>query len=116
MLRCFEKWQLQFFDVRRVDQSGSWVDWQPIDELITVFFGKMGPLSVSRQASADGRGSRTVSVTVQNSLVNRRRPAFGYYTDQDQKARHSETDSIFIKMAEFSEGTTPWPVFGSGAT
>ncbi len=108
---------LQFFDVRRFDEAGNWVDWQPIDELVTLFFGNMGPLSVSRQPpSADGRTSRVVSVTIQNSLVNRRRPAFGFFTDQDQKARHSSTDQIFIKMAEFSEGTTRWPVFGSGAT
>lgn len=108
---------LQFFDVRQTDEVGDWVDWQPLDELVTLFWGEMGPLSVARQPpSSDGRASRVVTLKVQNALVNRRRPAFGFFTDQDQKARHSETDQIFIKMAEFSEGTTRWPVFGSGVT
>ena len=108
---------LQFFDVRKFDEAGNWVDWKAIDKLTTLFFGKMGPLSVSRQPSGtDSRVARVVSVTVQNALVNRRRPVFGFFSDQDQKGRHSATDDIFIKIAEFSEGTTRWPVFGSGVT
>ena len=108
---------LQFFDVRKTDEAGIWVDWQPLDEMISMFWGRMGPLSVKRQAAGvDRRGSRVVSVTVQNALVNRQRPQYGYFSAADQKARGRDGDNIFILMPEFSEGTTRYPQFGSGAT
>ncbi len=103
---------LQFFDVRQTDEAGNWVDWQPLDDMISMFWGRMGPLSVKRQAaSADGRGSRVISVTVQNALVNRQRPPFSFFSDHDQKARGATDDDIFIRISEFSEGTVRWPIF-----
>jgi len=108
---------LQFFDVRRFNEAGVWVDWQPLDDMISWAWGRMGPLSVSRQPPSErGRALRTISVVVQNALVNRRRPPFGYFSDRDQKARGSADDEIFSRMAEFSEGTVRWPQFGSGTT
>ena len=108
---------LQFFDIRRVDTDGNWVDWQPLDDMISMFWGGMGPMSVKRQAASEqGRGSRAVSITVQNALVNRQRPPFGFFSDRDQKARGRATDDIFIRIPEFSEGTVRWPQFGSGDT
>ena len=108
---------LQFFDIRRTDADGNWVDWNPLDDMISMFWGRMGPMSVKRQAASEqGRGSRVVSITVQNALVNRQRPPFGFFSDRDQKARGRTTDDIFIRIPEFSEGTVRWPQFGSGVT
>ncbi len=108
---------LQFFDLRKTDEAGNWVDWQPLDNMISMFWGRMGPLSVKRQAASEtARGSRVVSVTVQNAMVNRQRPAFGFFSDEDQKARGRAGDDIFIRVPEFSNATAAWPVFGSGVT
>lgn len=108
---------LQFFDVRQINEAGEWVDWQPLDEMISLFWGRMGPFTVQRQAaSGDRQGSRSISVTVQSALVNRQRPAFSFFSNADQKGRGHATDNIFSRMSEFSEGTVRWPQFGSGAT
>ncbi len=42
---------LQFFDVRQTDEVGNWVDWQPLDEMISLFWGRMGPFVIKRQAA-----------------------------------------------------------------
>ncbi len=103
---------LQFFDIRRTDDAGNWVDWQPIADMLSLFWGRMGPMSVKRQAAgAEGRGLRSISVTVQNAMTNRRRPPLGFFSNTDQRERGSSSDQICIRISEFAEKTVRWPVF-----
>lgn len=95
----------QFFDVRQFDEGGRWVDWQPIDEPITLFFGRMGAMTVKRDES-----TRIISVPAQSLLVNRARPALQYFTDRDQKSR-SPTDNLCLRISQYSEGSVRWPIF-----
>ena len=107
---------MQFFDVRREDHAGQWVDWQPLDRF-QAFWGVMGPLSVRRESGeGDGRGSRVISVRAHNALINRRRPPHSYFSDVDQAARGSPDDQIFRRIHTFVNGVVRWPKFGSGST
>jgi hypothetical protein len=103
---------LQFFDIRKTDEAGNWVEWAPLDEPLTMFVGRMGPLKVKREPPGDGSSaSRIVSVSAQNILVNRARPSFSFFSDRDQKARGDGTDNIFLRVSQYSEGTVRWPIF-----
>ncbi len=106
---------LQFFDIRRVDEDGNWVDWQPLDDMISMFWGIMGPLTARRSRVETGRApNRVVSMPVQNALINRQRPTFSFFSQADQIARTigaATADNIFLRIPEFSEGTVRWPNF-----
>lgn len=103
---------LQFFDIRRFDELGNWVDWQPLSTPLSLFVGRMGPLSVKRQPPdpENGGATRVVSVSAQNILVNRARPPFQFYSDRDQKAR-SPDDNMFLRISRYAENPTRWPTF-----
>jgi hypothetical protein len=92
----------QFFDIRRFDETGAWVDWQPLDDLKRRFLGVMGPLqaSVSRIKIGEQR-LRTISVTAVDAVCNRSRAIPGYYSDRDQAAR-SPGDKIASQVARFA--------------
>jgi len=106
---------LQFFDIRRFDEFGNWVDWQPLGAMISMFWGVMGPLTARRdRAEIDKAPTRVVSVPVQNALINRQRPAFAFFSHADQLGRTAgaaSVDNIFLRIPEFSEGTVRWPNF-----
>lgn len=105
---------LQFFDVRQEDELGNWVEWKPLDEPFQVFWGTMGPLKAERPEAdedpIDARFTRAISVTASNAFVNRARPAFGFYSDRDQKARHA-SDNIFIYTYKMANARVRWPYF-----
>lgn len=107
---------LQFFDIRRTDEAGNWVDWLPLGDPLAMFVGTMGPLKVQRDRAepAGGRPSRVMSVIASNGFVNRSRPAYAYYSDRDQKARNAiagNPDDNFFVNASRTIYTVPWPVF-----
>lgn len=103
---------LQFFDVRSFDDAGNWVEWQPLDDPLTLFWGIMGPLTIARPRpdGADAQAVRTISVSAASALFNRARPAYAYMTDVDQKARHPG-DEIFRNMQSFVDKEARWPHF-----
>ena len=102
----------QFFDVREVDEAGRAVDWATIGDPYSWYWGQMSPVTVKIDPPGDnGRRMRTVSVNVQNALINGARPKNSYFSDRDQRARSGGTDQIFISVAQFANGTAPWPIF-----
>jgi hypothetical protein len=105
---------MQFFEIRKEDAIGNWVEWQPLDAPFQVFWGKMGPLTAERPEAdenpMDARLTRALSVTASNAFTNRARPAFGFYTDRDQKARHPG-DNMFINAYQMADKRVRWPKF-----
>ena len=89
------------------------VDWTPLSDPVSLFWGRMGPLTVEMTPpDSNGQRSRVVSVPAQSAFVNRARPPLAFFSDRDQKARDpSGTDNIFLNIAKYSEGTVRWPQF-----
>ena len=105
--------KLAFSDVRQFDEAGNWVDFTPLDQPLMLFRGTMGPMTIEQPpGAADGnsRVTRTISIPVQNLLINRARPPYQFFSDRDQKAR-SPTDNIFLRVSQYSEGSVRWPIF-----
>jgi hypothetical protein len=104
--------RVQFFDVRRFDDDGNFVDWKTLNDPWTVFEGNMGPLTVKRQPpSDDGRATRVVSVSAQNFLIYRgRTPPLAYWSDRAQRAKYP-TDNLFSRMTDYAFAATKWPQF-----
>lgn len=100
---------LQFFDIRQYDSQGAWVEWQPLDQPIIIFRGKMGPLEVERAPVVEGQASRVISVRAVNAFVNRRKPPFAFYSHRDQQARTGGVDNIFINTSRMSDVKVRWP-------
>lgn len=102
---------LQFLDARKQDEQGRFREWNTLDDPLVIFTGTMGPLSVSRPpGSGDERPTVTMSVRAQNIWSNRRRPAFGFFSDLDQKAR-SAGDNIFALCSKNGQVDFNWPQF-----
>jgi hypothetical protein len=103
---------LQFFDVRKFDDAGNFVEWMPIDEPYVLFEGAMGPLSVKRQPPAAERpATRTISVSAQNYLISRgRTPPRAYWSDRAQRAVYP-IDNLFSRMSDYAFSSTKWPQF-----
>lgn len=105
----------QFFDVRRFDESGAWVDWKPLDLPTQIFWGTMGPLIVDIPFQEVGETEprlQVVSVKASNAFLNRRRPSFGFYSHRDQVARSSgNTDQMFVNASRMASVTVRWPKF-----
>lgn len=95
----------QFFDVRKFDEAGNWVDWAPLGEPVTIFVGTLGTLTIKRE-----EGTRIISVPMQSRLLNRARPSSQYFTDRDQKSR-SPDDNLCLRVSQYSEGSVRWPIF-----
>lgn len=98
------------FDVRRTNELGNWVEYAPLAAPITMFVGRLGPMTVKRTRPVDGRATRTVEVRAQNLFINRARAPFQFFSDRDQKAR-APGDNIFVRVSQYSEGTVKWPQF-----
>lgn len=103
---------LQFFDVRRFDDAGNFVDWQLLGWPIQIFWGRMGPLRADKTAEDDGPAQRTLSVSAQNLFVTRGRPPYMHFSDRDQKSRSSD-DNLCVRVSQLSEGSVAWPTFNS---
>lgn len=102
---------LQFCDVRDRNEAGVMVKWTPVGVPFVVFWGKMGALKVDRP-KVEGFGNvastRVLSVSAVNAFVNRKKPAYGFFSHRDQQAR-SSTDNIFINASRMADATAPWP-------
>lgn len=98
---------VQFFEMRQRDEAGNWVDWQPVDEPLVLFVGRMGPLEVDRPAS-DGEATRVLSVKAQDAFVNAARPPFGTYSHQDQQMR-APGDNLFARQNRMASKKVLWP-------
>lgn len=102
---------LQFCDVRDRNEAGVMVKWTPVSTPFVVFWGKMGALKVERP-KVEGFGnvasSRVISVSAVNAFVNRKKPAYGFFSHRDQQAR-SSTDNIFVNASRMANATAPWP-------
>lgn len=105
----------QFFDVRKWDDDGKWVDWQPLDKPVQIFWGTMGPLIADRPRANVGDASqllRVVTVKAANAFTNRRRPSFGFYSYRDQLARSvGGNDQMFVNASRMASVTVRWPKF-----
>lgn len=102
---------IQFFDVRKFDDQGNWVEWQPLDDPWQNFWGKMGAplINIPKKQPDEGASQQqTITIRAANAFVNRRRPAFGYYSNRDQQAR-SPGDKIFSRVAAMASTTVRWP-------
>lgn len=103
---------LQFFDIRQVDEAGNAVDWAPLDPPLVDFVGTMGPPFVDRpkaEAGSKAAASRTVSVRALNAFINRKKPAFGFWSNTDQHARTGGTDNLFINISRMADAVANWP-------
>jgi hypothetical protein len=103
---------LQFCDVREVDQSGAPVKYRPLDKPFQIFWGKMGALKVERpkiDPGSQASPTRIISVSAVNAFVNRRKPAFGFFSHRDQQARSGGTDNMFINASRMADATATWP-------
>lgn len=104
--------KFQFFDVRKFDEAGNYVDWEPLDDPWEFFWGKMGPLKLQFPTSRPGETpARLLSVNSLNALTNRSRPSIGYFSHRDQLARTGGTDNIFIRVSQMASTTVRWPNF-----
>lgn len=103
---------LQFCDIRQFDETGRWVDWEPLGEPIQIFWGEMGALSVTRPRVEPGSAQptpRSISVGAVNAFVNRRKPPLGFFSHRDQLARTGGTDLMFINISRMANATANWP-------
>lgn len=95
---------VQFFDLTPDDAS---VDpWSLLDEPFAIWSGLMDQMSYSAQ----GPSQRTVTLTAESLWTNRRRPAYGLYTDRDQNKRFPG-DRGLEQVSDLVNKTTRWPVF-----
>lgn len=102
---------LQFFDIRKFNEAGNWVDWAPLPPRLTIFWGRMGAPFVDRPKVEPGSStnvSRIVSVRAVNAFINRRKPAYGFFSHRDQQAR-APGDNIFVNASRMADATTTWP-------
>lgn len=86
-------------------------DWQPVGQPVAIFYGFMQPPRVSRSPALDGQEIlQTITVECLNAFYNRSRPAFGRYTDTDQK-RRSPGDSFFSFASTLVSKQVKYPDF-----
>jgi len=95
---------IQFFDINPND--GAVQPWSKLDAPYAVWSGLMDQISYSAQ----GPTERSITVTAESLWTNRRRPAYGLYTDRDQNARFPG-DRGLEQVASLVSKTIRWPVF-----
>lgn len=69
---------IQFFDE----------DWQCLDNPYALAFARMTTLKSSMKTDDDGTKTYDVTLTADSPFSGRRRPAYSYWTDQDQQLRY----------------------------
>lgn len=95
---------LQFFDLTPDDASVQ--PWSTLDQPFAVWSGMMDQMSYSAQ----GPAQRSITLTAESLWTNRRRPAYGLYTDRDQNARFPG-DRGLEQVVDLVNKTIRWPVF-----
>lgn len=99
---------LQFLRVAMTPEEVM-TEWQPLDDPIHVFWGRMGPLSIERRMAKEGQTPiRVVTVKAISALVNRRRPPLAVYSHTEQQIR-SPGDQMFRNMSQMLESVVQWP-------
>ena len=83
-------------------------DWQLITPLFWLGSGTADSLSIKR--SSDGQ-TRSLTLSVGNVFVSRRRPNLVFFTPIDQ-ARRSSDDTLFSEVPKLQQGSTK--VWGTG--
>lgn len=95
---------VQFFDVTPDDAAVQ--PWAKLDDPFSIWSGVMDQMTYSAQ----GPSVRTVTLTAESLWTNRRRPAYGLYTDRDQNARFPG-DRGLEQVSNLVSKTIRWPVF-----
>ena len=92
---------VQFFHVNDENEV-----FQKLDNPFVIWSGEMDQISYT----ADGPQSRVITVSAEGIWVDRSRPAFGLYTDRDQRARFPG-DRGLEQVADLVNKTIRWPDF-----
>lgn len=95
---------IQFFDLNPDDASVA--PWSLLDEPFAVSTWLMDQMTYSAQ----GPAQRAISLTAESLWTNRRRPAFGLYTDRDQNKRFVG-DRGLEQVSDLVSKTIRWPVY-----
>jgi hypothetical protein len=95
---------IQFFDITPNDAGVQ--PWSLLDEPYAVWSGIMDQLTYAAQ----GPSERSITLTAESIWTNRRRPAYGLYTDRDQNARFPG-DRGLEQVPNLVQKTIRWPVF-----
>lgn len=95
---------IQFFDVTPDDASVA--PWSTLDQPFAVWSGVMDQMTYSAQ----GPSQRSISLTAESLWTNRRRPAYGLYTDRDQNMRFPG-DRGLEQVVSLVSKQCRWPVF-----
>lgn len=105
----------QFFDARRFDDRGNWVEGKALDAPTQMFWGLMGPLIADRPTTQPGDPNpwlRSITMRAANAFINRRKPSYAFYSQQDQIARSvGHNDNMFINSSRMALTTVRWPKF-----
>jgi hypothetical protein len=95
---------IQFFDVAP-DNAGV-QPWTNLDQPYAVWTGIMDQMTYV----AEGPTNRSITLTAESLWTNRRRPAYGLYTDRDQNARFPG-DRGLEQVVDLVTKTIRWPSF-----
>lgn len=95
---------IQFFDASPDDAGVQ--PWTNLDQPFAVWSGLMDQMTYT----ADGPANRGINLTAESLWVNRRRPAYGLWTDRDQNARFPG-DRGLEQVVNLVTKTIRWPVF-----
>lgn len=95
---------IQFFDIAPSDASVQ--AWSTLDDPFAIWSGRMDQMSYTAQ----GPAQRGISLTAESLWTNRRKPAYGYWTDRDQNARFPG-DRGLEQVVNLVSKTIRWPVF-----
>jgi len=80
--------------------------WQTLDDMYAVWSGVLDQM----RYSGSGPSLRTVTCTAEGLWTNRRRPAWGLYTDRDQNQRFPG-DRGLEQVSDLVNKTIRWPLF-----
>jgi hypothetical protein len=94
---------VQFFQLDPTDANVE--AWSTLDSPAALWTGRMDQM----QYRISGTGSSSVTVTAESLWVNRSRPAFGLFSDADQKARFPG-DRGLEQVADLVSKSIRWPV------
>lgn len=94
---------IQFFDITP-DDGGE--PWSLLDDPFAVSTWLMDQMTYSAQ----GPAQRGIALTAESLWTNRRRPAYGLYTDRDQNKRFPG-DRGLEQVVDLVSKTIRWPVY-----
>lgn len=95
---------IQFFDVTPDDASVE--PWSLLDQPFAISSWLMDQMTYTAQ----GPEQRSISLTAESLWTNRRRPAYGLYTDRDQNKRFPG-DRGLEQVVDLVSKTIRWPVY-----